>query len=214
MIGIVRIALKRPYMFVVLAVFIVIIGVLSSFRTPTDIFPSINLPVISVVWQYTGLSPDQMEGRVMAPYERVLTTTVNGVQHIEGTSLTGYGIVKIFFQPGTNIATANAQVTAISQQILKQLPPSATPPFTRTSRRVRPARRPFGTAPVEWPGCCRRAGSGPGVCRRSGHPQRSLMIVAYRRIGLRDVKSELRPAWLVAASVNPIVIGTVIKTER
>ncbi|CAM2155666.1 Efflux RND transporter permease subunit [Pararobbsia alpina] len=129
MIGIVRIALKRPYTFVVLAVFILIVGVLSSFRTPTDIFPSINIPVISVVWQYTGLSPDQMEGRVMAPYERVLTTTVNGVEHIEGTSLTGYGIVKIFFQPGTNIATANAQVTAISQQILKQLPPAATPPF-------------------------------------------------------------------------------------
>ncbi|RZF24483.1 efflux RND transporter permease subunit [Paraburkholderia sp. UYCP14C] len=129
MIGIVRIALKRPYTFVVLAVFILIVGVLSALRTPTDIFPRINIPVISVVWQYTGLSPDQMEGRVMAPYERVLTTTVNGVQHIEGTSLTGYGIVKIFFQPGTNIGTANAQVTAISQEILKQLPPSATPPF-------------------------------------------------------------------------------------
>ncbi|MEM5424679.1 efflux RND transporter permease subunit [Paraburkholderia ferrariae] len=129
MIGIVRVALKRPYTFVVLAVFILIVGVLSAFRTPTDIFPPINIPVISVVWQYTGLSPDQMEGRVMAPYERVLTTTVNGVQHIEGTSLTGYGIVKIFFQPGTNIGTANAQVTAISQEILKQLPPSATPPF-------------------------------------------------------------------------------------
>ncbi|HTR06309.1 MAG TPA: efflux RND transporter permease subunit [Paraburkholderia sp.] len=129
MIGIVRVALKRPYTFVVLAVFILIVGFLAAFRTPTDIFPPINIPVISVVWQYTGLSPDQMEGRVMAPYERVLTTTVNGVEHIEGTSLTGYGIVKIFFQPGTNIATANAQVTAISQQILKQLPPSATPPF-------------------------------------------------------------------------------------
>jgi multidrug efflux pump subunit AcrB len=129
MIGIVRVALKRPYSFVVLAIFIMIVGILSAFRTPTDIFPPINIPVISVVWQYTGLSPDQMEGRVMAPYERVLTATVNGVQHIEGTSLTGYGIVKIFFQPGTNIATANAQVTAISQQILKQLPPAATPPF-------------------------------------------------------------------------------------
>jgi CzcA family heavy metal efflux pump len=129
MIGIVRVALKRPYTFVVLAVFILIVGFLAAFRTPTDIFPSINIPVISVVWQYTGLPPDQMEGRVMAPFERVLTTTVNGVQHIEGTSLTGYGIIKIFFQPGTNIGTANAQVTAISQEILKQLPPAATPPF-------------------------------------------------------------------------------------
>jgi CzcA family heavy metal efflux pump len=129
MIGIVRVALKRPYTFVVLAVFILIVGVLAAFSTPTDIFPPINIPVISVVWQYTGLPPDQMEGRVMAPFERVLTATVNGVQHIEGTSLTGYGVIKIFFQPGTNIATANAQVTAISQQILKQLPPASTPPF-------------------------------------------------------------------------------------
>ncbi|MGA7782236.1 MAG: efflux RND transporter permease subunit [Paraburkholderia sp.] len=129
MIGIVRIALKRPYTFVVLAIFILIVGCLSALRTPTDIFPSINIPVVSVVWQYTGLSPDQMEGRIMAPFQRVLTTTVNSVEHIEGTSLNGYGVVKIFFQPGTNIGTANAQVTAISQEILKQLPPGETPPF-------------------------------------------------------------------------------------
>jgi len=129
MIGIVRIALKRPYTFVVLAIFILIIGPLAALRTPTDIFPSIDIPVVSVVWQYTGLSPDEMEGRVMAPFQRVLTTTVNGVEHIEGSSLNGYGVVKIFFQPGTNIGTANAQVTAISQEILKQLPPGATPPF-------------------------------------------------------------------------------------
>jgi CzcA family heavy metal efflux pump len=129
MIGIVRIALKRPYTFVVLAIFILIVGCLSALRTPTDIFPGINIPVVSVVWQYTGLSPDQMEGRIMAPFQRVLTTTVNSVEHIEGTSLNGYGVVKIFFQPGTNIGTANAQVTAISQEILKQLPPGETPPF-------------------------------------------------------------------------------------
>ena len=129
MIGIVRIALKRPYTFVVLAIFIFIVGCLSALRTPTDIFPGINIPVVSVVWQYTGLSPDQMEGRIMAPFQRVLTTTVNSVEHIEGTSLNGYGVVKIFFQPGTNIGTANAQVTAISQEILKQLPPGETPPF-------------------------------------------------------------------------------------
>ncbi|MGF6722128.1 CzcA family heavy metal efflux pump [Paraburkholderia sp. GAS41] len=129
MIGIVRIALKRPYTFVVMAIFILIVGCLSALRAPTDIFPSINIPVVSVVWQYTGLSPDQMEGRIMAPFQRVLTTTVNSVEHIEGTSLNGYGVVKIFFQPGTNIATANAQVTSISQEILKQLPPGETPPF-------------------------------------------------------------------------------------
>ncbi len=129
MIGIVRIALNRPYTFVVLAIFILIVGPLAALRTPTDIFPAIDIPVVSVVWQYTGLSPDQMEGRIMAPFQRVLTTTVNGVEHIEGTSLNGYGVVKIFFQPGTNIATANAQVTSISQEILKQLPPGETPPF-------------------------------------------------------------------------------------
>jgi CzcA family heavy metal efflux pump len=129
MIGIVRIALQRPYTFVVLAIFILIVGCLSALRAPTDIFPAINIPVVSVVWQYTGLSPDQMEGRIMAPFQRVLTTTVNSVEHIEGTSLNGYGVVKIFFQPGTNIATANAQVTSISQEILKQLPPGETPPF-------------------------------------------------------------------------------------
>ncbi|WP_031358707.1 efflux RND transporter permease subunit [Caballeronia sordidicola] len=129
MLGIVRIALQRPYTFVVLAIFILIVGCLSALRAPTDIFPAINIPVVSVVWQYTGLSPDQMEGRIMAPFQRVLTTTVNGVEHIEGTSLNGYGVVKIFFQPGTDLATANAQVTSISQEILKQLPPGETPPF-------------------------------------------------------------------------------------
>ncbi len=85
MIGIVRVALQRPYTFVVLAIFILIVGPLAALRTPTDIFPSIDIPVVSVVWQYTGLSPDQMEGRIMAPFQRVLTTTVNGVEHIEGT---------------------------------------------------------------------------------------------------------------------------------
>jgi CzcA family heavy metal efflux pump len=129
MLGIVRIALQRPYTFVVLAIFILIVGCLSALRAATDIFPAINIPVVSVVWQYTGLSPDQMEGRIMAPFQRVLTTTVNGVEHIEGTSLNGYGVVKIFFQPGTDLATANAQVTSISQEILKQLPPGETPPF-------------------------------------------------------------------------------------
>jgi CzcA family heavy metal efflux pump len=129
MLGIVRIALSRPYTFVVLALLILIIGPLSAMRTPTDIFPDINIPVIAVVWQYTGLPPDQMEGRITSPYERVLTTTVNDVEHIEAKSLAGFGIVKIFFQPGVNIATANAQVTAVSQTLLKQLPPGITPPL-------------------------------------------------------------------------------------
>src|SRR3984957_12259748 len=129
MIGIVRIALKRPYTFVVLAIFIFIVGPLSAFRMPTDIFPDIKIPVISVVWQYTGLPPDQMAGRIMSPFERVLTTTVNDVEHIEGQSIAGYGVVKIFLPPTGDIRTANAQVTSIAQVILKQLPPGATPPL-------------------------------------------------------------------------------------
>ncbi|QCP52960.1 efflux RND transporter permease subunit [Trinickia violacea] len=129
MVGIVRIALKKPYTFVVLAIFILIVGPLAALRTPTDIFPDIKIPVIAVIWQYTGLPPDQMEGRITAPFERVLTTTVNDVSHIEGRSITGYGVVKIFFQPSADIRTANAQVTSIAQVILKQLPPGATPPL-------------------------------------------------------------------------------------
>src|SRR5476649_1087330 len=129
MLGLVRIALSRPYTFVVLALLILIIGPLAAMRTPTDIFPDIKIPVVSVVWQYTGLSPDQMAGRITSPFERVLTTTVNDVEHIEASSVAGFGIIKIFFQPTVNISSANAQVTAVSQTILRQLPPGITPPL-------------------------------------------------------------------------------------
>ncbi|MBE1162442.1 efflux RND transporter permease subunit [Dyella acidiphila] len=129
MLRIVRLALERPYTFVVLALLILIVGPLAALRTPTDIFPDIKIPVIAVVWQYTGLPPDQMAGRIASPFERVLTTTVNDVEHIEAKSIAGYGIIKIFFQPTVNIATANAQVTAVSQTLLKQLPPGITPPL-------------------------------------------------------------------------------------
>ncbi len=129
MLELVRIALRRPYTFVVLAIFILIIGPLSAMRTPTDIFPDIRIPVISVVWQYTGLPPDQMSGRIMSPFERSLTTTVNDVEHIEAESVNGFGVIKIFFQPGVNISNANAQVTAVSQTQLRQLPPGTTPPL-------------------------------------------------------------------------------------
>src|SRR6201995_983309 len=127
--GIVRIALSRPYTFVVLALLILIIGPLAAMRTPTDIFPEIRIPVIGVVWQYTGLPPDQMSGRITTPFERSLTTTVNDIEHIVANSYNGFGIVKIFFQPNVDIRTANAQVTAISQTLLKQLPPGSTPPL-------------------------------------------------------------------------------------
>ena len=129
MLALVRIALTRPYTFVVLALLILIVGPLSALRTPVDIFPEIRIPVIAVVWQYTGLSPDQMSGRVMLNFQRSLTTTVNDIEHIEGTSYTGVGIVKVFFQPGVDISIANAQVTAIAQTVLRQMPPNITPPL-------------------------------------------------------------------------------------
>jgi multidrug efflux pump subunit AcrB len=129
MIALVRIALSRPYTFVVLALLLLILGPLAALRTPTDIFPDIRIPVIGVVWQYTGLPPDQMAGRITSPFQRALTTTVNDIEHIVANSYNGVGIIKIFFQPNVDIRTANAQVTAISQTLLKQMPPGATPPL-------------------------------------------------------------------------------------
>src|SRR6202011_4824911 len=124
--ALVRIALQRPYTFVVLALLILSGGILSARRTPTDIFPNIRIPVISVVWQFTGLPPDEMSGRIMTPFERALTTTVNDIEHIEAVSYAGVGVVKIYFQPTAVISTANSQVTAISQTLLKQMPAGVT----------------------------------------------------------------------------------------
>jgi multidrug efflux pump subunit AcrB len=132
LIAIVRVALNKPYTFVVMAILIMIFGVMSALQTPVDIFPNIRIPVISAVWSYTGLPPDGMAGRVVSIYERSLTTTVNDIQHIESQSLAGYGIVKVFFQPNVNINTALAQVTAISQTVLKQMPAGITPPIILT----------------------------------------------------------------------------------
>ena len=129
LIGIVRVALQRPYTFVVLALLLLIVGPLAALRTPTDIFPEIRIPVIAVAWQYTGLPPEQMNGRIVTLYERSLTTTVNDIEHIEANSYAGFGIVKIFFQPGVNVAVANAQVASISQTVLRQMPPGITPPL-------------------------------------------------------------------------------------
>src|SRR3982075_2220893 len=129
MYALVRIALQRPYTFVVLALLILAGGALSALRTPTDIFPNIGIPVISVVWQYTGLPPDAMTVRIMAPFERAHTTTVNDIQHIESVSYAGFGVVKIFFQPTADIRTANSQVVAISQTLLRLMPAGITPPL-------------------------------------------------------------------------------------
>src|SRR6202047_1221101 len=129
MIALVRIALSRPYTFVVLALLLLIIGPLAALRTPTDIFPDIRIPVIGVVWQYTGLPPDQMAGRIVTPFERALTTTVNDIEHIVSNSYNGFGIVKIFFQPNVDIRRPHAQVTAFAQPRIKAMPPGATPPL-------------------------------------------------------------------------------------
>ena len=129
MLDIVKIALHRPLTFIVMAILIAIFGILAAFRAPVDIFPEIKIPVIAVAWGYAGLNPKDMNDRIVTPYSRTLTTTVNDIEHIESQSMVGIGIVKIYFQPGTNIATANAQVTAISQSALRQLPPGTTPPL-------------------------------------------------------------------------------------
>ncbi|HEY5958941.1 MAG TPA: efflux RND transporter permease subunit, partial [Polyangiaceae bacterium] len=125
----VRVALQRPYTFVVMALLIVIVGVGTLLRMPTDIFPDIDIPVISVIFNYGGLSPQEMEKRIVSNYERALTTTVNDIEHIESQSLSGVAVIKIFFQPGARIEAATAQVTAISQAVVRQMPPGATPPF-------------------------------------------------------------------------------------
>src|SRR5258707_831950 len=129
MIGIVRIALRRPYTFVVLALLLLIIGPLAALRTPVDIFPDIRIPVIAIIWSYTGLQPDPMAGRIVTQSQRGLTTTVNDIEHLEATSYNGLGIIKVFFQPNVDIRIANAQVTAVMQTQLKQLPPGTTPPL-------------------------------------------------------------------------------------
>ena len=129
---IVRLALRRPYTFVVLSLLLLILGPIVILRTPTDIFPNINIPVVSVIWNYSGLSPQELSNRIVTPFERNMTTTVNDIEHIESQSLTGIAVVKVFFQPGANVPSAVAQITAIGQTALRQLPPGTTPPLVIT----------------------------------------------------------------------------------
>jgi hydrophobe/amphiphile efflux-1 (HAE1) family protein len=126
---IVNLALRRPYTFIVLAIFILIAGVLSILSSPKDIFPSINIPVISVIWTYTGMEPTNVADHLTTPYERVLTTTVDNIEHIESESISGMAVVKIFLQPNASVPRGIAQVTSVSQAVLKQLPTSITPPL-------------------------------------------------------------------------------------
>lgn len=148
---IVKVALNRPYTFIVLALLILISAPVVIMRTPTDIFPNINIPVVSIGWQYTGLNPEELEGRLTSPYEKALTTLVDNIQHIESTTYNGTAVVKVFLQPGASLDTANAQVTAASQFMLRQLPPGTLPPpdhqFLGVERAYSAARN-FGPGPI------------------------------------------------------------------
>jgi multidrug efflux pump subunit AcrB len=126
---IVRVALNRPYTFIVVALLILILAPVAILRTATDIFPDINIPVIAVAWQYTGLNPEEMEGRITTVFERVLTTLVDNIEHIESVTVNGQSFVKVYLQPNASLDTANAQVTAEAQNILRQLPEGTQPPL-------------------------------------------------------------------------------------
>src|SRR5256714_6892467 len=126
---IVRLALRRPYTFVVCAMLVMILGIIQIVRMPTDIFPEINIPVISVAFNYSGMPADEMEKRIVGNFERILTTTVNDIEHIESQSLYGIGIVKIYFQKGANVDSATAQVTAVSQTVTRMMPVGTQPPL-------------------------------------------------------------------------------------
>jgi multidrug efflux pump subunit AcrB len=129
---IVRLALRRPYTFAVVALLILLSGPLVIQRTPTDIFPNINIPVVSTIWSYTGLSAPEMANRIVTGYERAVTTTVNDIEHIESQTLAGISVVKVFFRPSARIDAAVSQVTAIAQTVLRQFPPGTTPPLVIT----------------------------------------------------------------------------------
>jgi multidrug efflux pump subunit AcrB len=125
---IVRLALRRPYTFVVMALFIAILGGVAIYTTPTDIFPSIDIPVVSVIWTYSGISPEEMEQRIVTVSERAFTTTVNDIEHIESQSLNGVAVLKIFFQPGARVELAIAQINSSTNSITRILPPGIFPP--------------------------------------------------------------------------------------
>src|SRR5216110_4039418 len=125
---IVRLALRRPYTFTVVAILVVLLGIVTIARMATDIFPNINIPVVSVIWSYSGVAPEEMEKRFVTVCERALTTTVNDIEHIESQSYNGVAVVRLFFQPNVKIDLAIAQVTAISQTLLRVLPPNTFPP--------------------------------------------------------------------------------------
>src|ERR1700723_261534 len=126
---IVQLALRRPYTFVVAALVLILLTPFVIFRTPTDIFPAIDSPVVSIVWQYVGLDAQEIEQRIVYNHERSLSTTVNDIEHMESTSYNGVGVIKVFLQPGSSVDAGVAQITAVAQTILRQMPPGAPPPL-------------------------------------------------------------------------------------
>src|SRR5207302_9883173 len=130
MMWIVRVALRRPYTFISGAILVLIAGLVAIMTTPVDIFPAIPLPVATVIWQYNGMSPEEMEERIVTTVERSYSVTVNDIEHIESQSLTGVAVIKVFFQPTADVATGAAQLTAASQSNTRTLPPGITPPTT------------------------------------------------------------------------------------
>ena len=137
---IVRLALRRPYTFIVMSMLILILGVLSIFRTPVDIFPVVDIPVIAIIWNFNGMEPKDMEGRIVSNSERAYTTTVSDIEHMESESYNGVAVIKIYFQPGADIPSAISLAAAESQAILRTLPPGTTPP-RRSVRSSAAARR-------------------------------------------------------------------------
>ena len=127
--AIVVVALKRPYTFVVLAIAILLYGIMSILKSPTDVFPNIRIPVVAVVWSYAGLLPEDVSGRITFYYERQLTSTVEGLDHIESDSYYGVSVIKVYLQPEGDVAAAEAEIVAISQTVIKALPPDISPPM-------------------------------------------------------------------------------------
>src|SRR5258707_5717276 len=126
---IVRLALRRPYTFIVMTLLIAILGGLSILTTPTDVFPYINIPVAGVIWSYSGMSPDDMAKRVLLISERAMTTTVNSIEHIEATAYNGVGLIRVYLQAGSNIDLALSQIVAVNQTVLRTMPPGIFPPL-------------------------------------------------------------------------------------
>src|SRR5882757_9530716 len=126
---IVRLALRRPYTFIVMSMLILILGILSIYRTPVDIFPVVDIPVIAIIWNFNGLEPKEMEGRIVSNSERAFTTTVSDIEHMESESYNGIAVIKIYFQSGADISSAISETAAVSQSVLRALPPGLTPPL-------------------------------------------------------------------------------------